>query len=456
MTFAGLLSLLAGPAALGVLGAIGLVAGAAYRPIYATYAYVLLLPFVAGLGRGTLIPLVRPNEALLALLLLGAAVGAYVRFLRGASVRIRLRPLDVPLIAFVLLSTVWPLESMLLRGVPPAASDIMAVAPVCKLVALLLLVRCTVLSEEQLVRCMRLIVWSAAATGLIAVLQVLQFPPVVSALDSMWSSDSAALAERGTSTLSSSIATGDYLVIGLTLMVACAVRGNVGRREATLLGLVFGAGVLATGQFSTWISVVVVGVVVLRRFPGIRRKMLRIAPVAAIALVVGAPAFLTRLSEFGTRGVPQSWYGRWDNLVTFYLPHLTDFGFVLGISPNSVLRAPETWREEIYLESGYLHFLWVGGIPLLLGFIWLSIAVLRGTALLRSRNDVVGAYATALEAFWWTILVLSVIDIHLVMRGVGDLVFVLLAIVSARLGGDRAPVTTPAERTNAIAGPSTW
>ncbi|MER7015119.1 hypothetical protein ABT324_27120 [Saccharopolyspora sp. NPDC000359] len=429
----GLLSLLAGPVALGVLVAAAVLAAAAHRPIYATYAYLLLLPFTAGLGRDTLIPLVRPNELLLALVLLGAAAGGYARFLRGAPVRIRLRPLDVPLIGFVLLSTVWPVESMLLRGVPPELADVMAVAPVAKLVALLVLVRCTVLSEAQLVRCMRLVLWTAAAVGLVAVLQVLGVQPVVSALTSMWASDAGSLPERGTSTLGSSIATGDYLIIGLTLLVSGAMRGLTGRREAVVLGLVLGAGVLASGQFSTWISLAVVGVVVLRRVPGIRRKAVRMLPIAAVALVVGAPALLNRLSDFGSGGgLPSSWQGRWDNLVHFYLPELADSGFLIGISPNSVLRAPETWREVIYLESGYLHFLWVGGIPLLLGFAWLSVAVLRATARLRSRGDAVGAFATTLEAAWWAVLVLSVIDIHLVVRGVGDLLFVLLAIVSAR------------------------
>jgi hypothetical protein len=131
--------------------------------------------------------------------------------------------------------------------------------------------------------------------------------------------------------------------------------------------------------------------------------------------------------------LPPSWLVRGDNLAHFYLPKIVDFGFSLGVSPNPV-RAAETWREVIDLESGYLHLLWVGGIPLLAAFGWLSVAVLRGTARLRVRGDAIGAYAATLEAAWWVILVLSITDIHLVMRGVGDLIFVLLAIVSARLG----------------------
>ncbi len=112
--------------------------------------------------------------------------------------------------------------------------------------------------------------------------------------------------------------------------------------------------------------------------PQLRRLVLRLLPVAAVELLVGLPAFINRLSEFGDGfGVPRCWLGRWDNLVSFYLPGISHFRWVLGVSPNSVLPAPETWRELIYLEYGYLQFLWVGGVPFLAAFLWLSVRVFR-------------------------------------------------------------------------------
>ena len=78
-------------------------------PARPAYVYLGTLPFLAGIDRDVLVPLVRPNEALLALLLAGAAVGGYLRFVRGDAVRLRFGPLDVPLFVFVVLSTVWPL-----------------------------------------------------------------------------------------------------------------------------------------------------------------------------------------------------------------------------------------------------------------------------------------------------------------------------------------------------------
>ena len=103
-------------------------------------------------------------------------------------------------------------------------------------------------------------------------------------------------------------------------------------------------------------------------------------PLAVLAAAASPPSPCACRHLVG--GVPISWLTRWDNLSHFYLPALGDFHFLLGVRPDSVLRAPETWRDVIYLESGYLELLWVGGIPLLLGFVWLSgpYCAPRGTA----------------------------------------------------------------------------
>lgn len=434
--FAGLLLTLAVAAAV-------LFVACAYRPIFATYSYLLVLPFVAGIDRGNVIPLVRLNEAVLTLLVAGACVGLYLRFVRGDVIRLRVGGLDGPLAFFVLLATVWPIAWLMLRGNVPHLSDLAAVLPVCKLVGLLVLVRATVCTENQLIRCIRLIAWTAAGVAVIAVLQTLGFAPVLALLHAFWPPVSDGLNQRGTTTLGSSIATGDYIIFALTLVICCSWHGILGRRERLCLGFVLGAGVLAAGQFSTWISALVAGVVLLVWFPDLRRKALRFLPIAGVAGIIGAPAFLGRVSQFdGGRALPPSWLGRWYNVTTFYLPSLRDFHYVLGVSPNSVLPAPEVWRNEIYLESGYLQLLWVGGLPLLAAFIWLSVAVLRTTSRLGSRRDAAGAVATTLQAAWWILLVLSVIDIHLVVRGGGDLLFTLLAITSGR-------AVAPAVRTRA-------
>ncbi|MBV9011542.1 MAG: hypothetical protein JO272_05735 [Pseudonocardiales bacterium] len=447
----GVLAVAAGPLAvlttIGVLGLVGLFAAAAYRPVFATYVYLGTLPLIAGIDRGNLIPLVRPNEALLVVLLAGALVGGCLRRSQGQTASLQMHQFDIPLGVFLLMSTAWPLLSMVLRGHTPASSDLAAVLPVCKLIALYLLVRFTVTTEAQLVRCFRLIIWPGTVVAVIAILQTLHFGPVVSMLQTVWTPDSnsAALAERGTTTLASSIATGDYIIICLTLVICCGVRGLLDRRERLVLGFVLGAGVLAAGQFSTWISAVVAAGLILWRFGTVRRDSTRFLWLVPVALVVGAPALIGRLEGFGDYGVPRSWIGRWNNLSNFYLPRFGFINVLLGVSPNSVLPAPERWREVIYLESGYLELLWVGGIPLLAAFLWLSVAVLRRTGKLMApsggqpegHSDAVAAAASALWVCWWFVLILTVLDPHLTLRGTGDVLFMLMGITTGRLSVQR-------------------
>jgi hypothetical protein len=451
----GILAVAAGPllafAAIGVMVLVGLFVAAAYRPVFATYAYLGTLPLIAGINRGNLIPLVRPNEALLVVLIVGALVGGYLRWCRGDRVPLQLNQLDIPLGIFALMSTAWPLLSMMLRGHTPVSSDLAAVLPVCKLVAIYLLVRFSVSTEGQLVRCFRLIIWPGAVVAVIAILQTLHFGPVVSMLQAVWTPDSnaAALAERGTTTLGSPLATGDYLVICLTLVICCGMRGLLDRRERLALGVVLGAGVLATGQFSTWISAVVAGGVILWRFSTVRRNSLRLLWLVPVALAVGAPALIGRLQGFGEFGVPRSWIGRWSNLSTFYLPRFGFINVLLGVSPNSVLPAPERWRDVIYLESGYLNLIWIGGIPLLAAFGWLSVVVLRRTGKLIAQSSgpsggpsdgqrgAVSVAASALWVSWWLVIILTVLDPHLTFRGSGDLLFVLMGMTTGRLSVQR-------------------
>jgi hypothetical protein len=420
----------------GATAAVLLITTSALYPIFATYSYLLTLPIIAGIDRDTVIPLVRPNEALLALVVAGAVLGAFLRYVRGDDIRPRFLPsVDVPLAVFLLMATVWPLTSLCLRGHIPTGEEYASILPMAKLVGIYFLVRYTVTNDQQILRTIRFIVWPGAVVALIAVLQTLRFPPVTALLDTFWNAGSNAaspdeLSERGSATLGSPIATGDVVIICLILVLCCGARGILGRRERLVLALVLGTGVFAAGQFSTWIAALVGFALIAWRFPELRRQAKRFAPLALVALVIGAPAFLGRLEGIGEYGtpVPESWLGRYDNLRFMYLPHFDWVTTFIGVSPNTVLQAAERWREVIYLESGVLYFLWIGGVPLLAAFLWLSLRVLRTVRPAIRHPGAFGACASSLEIVWLFLLVLTLIDPHLQLRGTGDLIFTLLAI----------------------------
>jgi peptidoglycan biosynthesis protein MviN/MurJ (putative lipid II flippase) len=425
-----------GPIVPVVLIGLSVLAVTAWRPVYAVYGYLVTLPFIAGIGRGKLVPLVRPNEALLAAVIAGALVGAYVRYVGGHSLKIRLTRPDGVLLAFLVLSVVWPICSLLLRSRMPSVSELMALFPMTKLAALFVLVRVVVSTNAGILRCLRLIIWPAVVLGLIAIGQTLRVGPVVSTLARGWTADASVvgITERGSTTLASSIATGDYLVVALALVVMLGVRELLPRTERLVAAFVLTIGILAAGQFSTWVAALVVAMVLGAKDAVLRRKALRFLPALPIVALVGAPAFIGRVSGFFDGfGVPRSWIGRYDNLTHFYLPGLGNFRFVLGVSPNTVLPAPELWRTQIFLESGYLSLLWIGGIPLLLGFIWLSVELFQRFTSVARRRDARGAVASAMQGIWWMVVVLSLIDVHLVLRGFGDALAVLIALVTGRI-----------------------
>ncbi|MEV0209216.1 hypothetical protein AB0H97_28875 [Streptomyces sp. NPDC050788] len=425
---------------LGALALCALIAVVAWRPVVGTYLYVSTVCLVAGIDRDTLIPLLRPNEALLAVVLIGAAVGGWYRFLGGARSPVSFTRVDLALAWFLLFSTVWPVTSVLVRGAWPTPLDVASLLPVCKLVALYLLVRAAVLTERQSALLVRLMVRSGAVVALIALLQTLHAGPVIAVLHRFYAPDESAgeVGDRGGATLGSPLSTGDVVVIALVLLLCCHRRALLGRRESLVLGIVLCAGVPAAGEFSTWIAAVVALGLLLWRMPELRRPALRATPLVAVAAVVGAPAFLRRVGEFSGSGVPESWLGRWDNLSNFFLPRFDLTHIVLGVAPNPVLDAPETWREVIYLESGYLYFLWIGGIPLLVAFVRLSVEVLRSVRRDRLGPGAAGGCASALEILWWVLLVLTVLDPHLTVRGTGDLLFPLLALARGQ-SRDRQP-----------------
>jgi hypothetical protein len=406
----------------------------ALRPVTATYVYLGTLPFIAGIQRDTLIPLLRPNEALLVLLTAGACAGGVARWAGGRPLALSLRPLDLPLATFVLLATLWPITSLMLRGSAPDVTELVAVLPAVKLAGILLLVRATVHTAGQLQRCVRLVSWGAAALAGVAVLQTLGVGPVLRVLGTWWGID-AGLPEasaRGSATLANGLATGDYILFALTLLIAAAVRGLVGRTEGLILGFTLGTGLLASGQFSTWLATLAAGGMVLYRMPEVRRKAIRFVPAVAFAIVIGAPTLSGRAQDLGgDSGVPQSWLVRWDNVTYLYLPPLAeDFGFVTGVSPNSTVVPPDIWRDVVWIESGYLQFLWMGGIPLLAAFIWLSVAVLRHAHEVARRPDILGACGACLEVAWGVLLIVTVLDPHIFLRGTGDLLFTLVALTT--------------------------
>jgi hypothetical protein len=179
-----------------------------------------------------------------------------------------------------------------------------------------------------------------------------------------------------------------------------------------------------------------------RRFTRLGVLVLGVAPIAGL---VFRPVVAARLSDIDpATGLPESWIFRLRNLRTHFWPELfSNFNFVLGVRPSARIRAPESWRDYVWIESGHTWLLWTGGIPLFLAFWWFLVVSLRRTAqVARARADAIGIAALASFSGLCVIAVLMILDPHLTLRGTADLLFALLALACTTASAGRERGTT--------------
>ena len=405
----------------------GFMAFVAVRPVAAAYVFLATQPFVGGIDRGSLIPLLRPSEAIQAVLVSAVLCGVLYRAAHGERLSARITKLDRALLLLCAVSSIWPLFWMLARGQIPGSTDIQDTIVLWRLAALYVLFRTVVRTPEQLRRCLWILLVSASLLAFLAILDALGlFKPGGPWAPTVVDNTSG----RGSATLGSSIAVGDYLSYSFAVVLVWLLRRKDHRRVLlTSAGLIF-LGILGTGQFSAWIGVLIV-VLVIATYEGQMARLAKwLGPIAAVGAVIAWPVISTRLAGFGGGGLPHSWQGRIDNLTHFYLPRLAGFHWVLGVRPNTVLPAIETWRDVVYLESGYLWLFWVGGVPLVCAFLWFLSRGFRHTKrVARERvDDDIGVAALATRAALWCLLILSLTDPHLTLRGGSDLFFCLLGL----------------------------
>jgi hypothetical protein len=326
---------------------------------------------------------------------------------------------------------------LLARGLRPSGDDLGYALAIWKYLVLFIVIRFAVRTPKQVEHVLAIWLVGAALIGMVAMLQVTGLLGVEQFLASHYAplgNEAATQIDRGTSTLASSIAVGDVMAVSLGIALTWLLRGSPQRVLLSGACVLFALGAIASGQFSgiiaTVVAVVVVGV--------ITRSFGRLFIMAMPVVVVGAfslwPVIERRLAGFSSpEGLPISWQGRLENLQTFFWPKLfSGVNWVLGVQPSGRIPAPANDtldREFVFIESGHTFLMWTGGLPLLLAFlVFLFIVLKRTLAIARSRHDSVGVAAAATAAAAWIIFVLALLDMHLTLRGMGDLFFTLLAL----------------------------
>jgi lipopolysaccharide/colanic/teichoic acid biosynthesis glycosyltransferase len=420
--------------------------------VLAVMTYLLTMPLLAGLPRGGIIPVVRPSEALQLVVTVAAVAVGSAALINGERRQLRIQPMEWWLLATTVAASVLPLLWLVARARPVGTDELLAAFPFVKYLALYALVRCTVASEAAVALVIRAAMVAAGIVTAIAITQALGVGPVIDVLGRFFVSGAEDVVDggRGTTTIGSSIATGAFL--SMACGIALSIGWTTGAWRWIVLACYLGIGALASGQAGTVMALGVVVFFVARSHRRVEQLIMWGTPAAVLATIGLWPIVAARLADLDqNRGLPGSWVIRWNNISELYLPSLTDGGWLLGVSPNAIVSPPDVWRDAIYLESGYLWLLWVGGLPLLIAAVGFLVSAWRTLASITTARATTGgtahpkpagaadagfatagpytaAAAIAARAAVAMIAVVSIIDPHLTLRAGADLFYVLLAL----------------------------
>ena len=420
------------------------------RPQFGAYLYLITSPLIVGMTRGAILSSVRPNEILLIFILGALAVRIVFSMLARVPLKLSVSRVDWAIVLLAFTSSVVPLLWRIFRDLPVSADDLLYSTVLWKYLLLYWAFRVSIRTDSQVAHCLWFSMASAALVAVVGILQVeglLGIPEFLhSYYDEPFEGSTAVVTDRATSTVAASFGLADLMIMNLMIAMALLRVKQRGRWILVAASAVFLSGCIAAGEFSGIIGLGVAAVA----FAIISRRLSHVLSIGVPALIIALAAFLpvvsTRLAGFGEQsGEPDSWQGRWNNLQDYFFPELfSSFNWVLGVRPAPRLPANETWRQMVYIESGYVWLLWVGGIPLLVAFIYFAwVSGQHLWQVVRERSDAVGVAGTAGFAFLIVLVTLMLFDPHLTLRGAADLFFPLLSLSFVQA---RSPRNAPRKR----------
>jgi len=402
------------------------------RPAMAAYLVIALTPLLAGIDRGSVIPFLRPNEAVD--LLVGGVLCArgVVRLRTGRIPRLHLDALEWSIVAMAICSSLIPLIWLYLRGISPTNDDLLYALVLWKYFGLYLLVRFSIRTQAEVEQALWLSLAACTLVCGVAVLQslnMLGIPHLLSTYYAPFGVNGALTISRGSSLLSLPAAVADLAILNLAFVLGMLNRHMGNKWLLFALGGLFLFGVLASGEFSSVIALIVAAFAI-GLTTGIRRLLGFAVPSALAGGLALRPVIDNRLAGFhSASGLPISWIGRLNNLRTYFWPTLfSHFNWLLGVRPAARVPVSSQAFGYVWIESGYTWLLWGGGLPLLgsyFAFIW--IAMRRAWSLLRVPGPV-GVAALGVFALLASQVVVMAFDPHLTYRGSADALFAALAL----------------------------
>jgi len=414
----------------GAIVGVGFFILALTKPVFMCYVIIPAIILTVGMPRGKLIPLLLPNEAVLALSAALALVVVLVR--RRESQPIPLKVI-VALAILLIGSSFLPILTYLWRRYPLGVRDLFSLISPAKFILLFWVFTALPETEQDRRRLVQWLLLWGSVMSIVGLLQAGNLGFVTNLLKQWYPTDhteQAANLGRVTSLLGAWNALGTFLMVNVLLAIALmAIKHRRLYQINMLIALgLGGACLLASGSFAS-AGGLVAGIVI-AKFADRRgvRVLLYLLLGLFVAAVILSPILSTRLAyqfrnsnESG--GVPETMSYRLEVWSKFYIPIISK-NLLTGVEPTMV---NVTWQ---WAESQYIYLLFRSGVISLLAHLaWVTILTSWLYQKIRSGGEFAKPLAVTLFALFIVLSVMGFTNEVFTLSGANEYLWIMLGLL---------------------------
>lgn len=431
--------------ALGVAGAGATFLLAISRPPWACILLAAAIPLTVGLGRGTVIPLLRVNEALLIVV----AAGVVIRSLPRPG-PLPFNGLDLVAAIFCLGGVLIPATVILLTHMNADRQDWMEVVSPAQYLLVYLLYSRVRFSEREVRLLLHLLMACSVLISAVAIAQNFDVAGIRALVQTYYPAEPQPSWDpvyRPASLLGFFSTAAAFCLLNFLLALALAALRHPGFSQLwlTVVMAVNVVGLLVTETYAPLIALPLGAAVVLlitRRIPW--GQLLAAPPALAASLVVLWPYLQTRLQQQGLSNglsLPESIGTRLDYWEGFFLPALLKHGLWLGTGTIIPSEVPQPLNT--FVDNGYLDQAFRGGLVEVAAYVLLLATVVavawRHRLLESPTRRVVAAVCGAAAA---SVILVDITSEYLTMSAVAQEFWILVALMTGMALAGRAHPTT--------------
>ena len=418
---------------LGIGFVVGIIYGmfALSYPMLNGYIVIIGIALSSGMERGGLIPLLIPNE-----LVLAASMGLaapYILTVRWNQISLS-GGMVITIIIFLSGTIFLPIIIHKLRGVPIGFADIFSLLSPAQYVLLYFLFKYLPRDETDRRHLVWMLLFMSLIIAIVGLLQAANFEPVWEFLTKWYPSSHLAEAgeyRRVTSLLSAWNSLGTFLMLNLLVVRSLHATETV-TMNRTLLGIfsfIFLICMVASGSYAS-IGGLVLGVLILETLD--KRLSLRFLVMMTIggliSYVLLEPLITARAAfqEQGDTLVPQTLRFRFTVWAEIYLP-LIRRNWLWGIQP--IIPETSAWR---WAENHYLYVLYRGGtVALGAHIIWITGTLVWLRGMFHKKKGIVRSLSATSIAILIVLSIMAMTNEVFAFSGVIDYLWIFLGIAAS-------------------------